>query len=110
LRIGQRASAKSRLILSFFVYAISEVSFMTVDTKMIVPMTDANRNFSRVVHLVDENGMAVIMKNNKPRYVVVDFDEYDTIAAAIQMRKDKIGAAADRIIAQNLEAFTELAK
>mgnify|MGYP001655308677 FL=1 len=83
---------------------------MTVNTKMLVPMTDANQNFSKVVHLVDENGLAVIMKNNKPRYVVVDFDEYDSIAAAMQMRREKIRAAADRIPDENKEAFEELAK
>ena len=83
---------------------------MTVNTKMLVPMTDANQNFSKVVHLVDENGLAVIMKNNKPRYVVVDFDEYDSIAAAMQMRRGKIHAAADRILDENKEAFEELAK
>jgi len=83
---------------------------MMVNTKTIVPMTDANQNFSKVVHLVDENGMAVIMKNNKPRYIVVGFDEYDSISAAIQMRKEKINAAADSIIDKNLEAFRELAK
>lgn len=83
---------------------------MTVNTKMLVPMTDANQNFSKVVHLVDENGLAVIMKNNKPRYVVVDFDEYDSIAAAMQMRREKIHAAADRILDENKEAFEELAK
>ena len=49
---------------------------MTVDTNLLVPMTDANQNFSKVARMVDEDGMAVIMKNNKPRYVVVDFDEY----------------------------------
>ena len=38
---------------------------MLVNTKTIVPMTDANQNFSKVVHTVDENGMAVIIKNNK---------------------------------------------
>lgn len=73
-------------------------------------MTDANQNFSKVVHLVDENGMAVIMKNNKPRYVVVDFEEYDNISAAMQMRKEKINSAADKIIEDNMEAFSELAK
>ena len=83
---------------------------MMVNTKTIVPMTDANQNFSKVVHLVDENGMAVIMKNNKPRYIVVGFDEYDAISAAMQMRKEKIEAAADSIIDKNLKAFRELAK
>lgn len=83
---------------------------MMVDTKTIVPMTDANQNFSKVARMVDENGMAVIMKNNKPRYVVVDFDEYEAVASAIQMRKAKISDTADKIIDENIEAFTELAK
>ena len=62
---------------------------MMVNTDYLVPMTEANQNFSRVVRTVDESGLAVILKNNKPRYVVVDFDEYDAIVAAMQMRKAK---------------------
>ncbi|MBQ4598442.1 MAG: type II toxin-antitoxin system prevent-host-death family antitoxin [Clostridia bacterium] len=83
---------------------------MMVNTNLLVPMTDANQNFSKVVRMVDEDGMAVIMKNNKPRYVVVDFAEYEAIAAAMQMRKAKIDAAADTILQENIEAFLELAK
>jgi len=80
---------------------------MTIDTKVLVPMTEANQNFSRVVRMVDENGMAVILKNNKPRYMVVDFSEYDEIRAA---RAALIDKTADRLIEENLEAFRELAK
>ena len=83
---------------------------MMVDTNYLVPMTEANQNFSKVVRTVDESGMAVILKNNKPRYVVVDFDEYDTIAAAIQMRKAKIDTLAEKLIDENMEALLELAK
>ncbi len=83
---------------------------MLVNTKTIVPMTDANQNFSKVVHIVDENGMAVIMKNNKPRYVIVNFDEYENIAAAMQMRKARIDTAAEKIMNENIEALAELAK
>ena len=83
---------------------------MLVNTNILVPMTDANQNFSRVVRMVDKDGMAVILKNNKPRYVVVDFDEYETIATAMQMRKDKISRATEDIIEENMEAFLELAK
>ena len=67
---------------------------MMVNTNYLVPMTEANQNFSRVVRTVDESGLAVILKNNKPRYVVVDFDEYDTI----------------KLIDENMEALLELAK
>ena len=80
---------------------------MTVDTKLLVPMTDSNQNFSKVVKMVDEKGMAVILKNNKPRYLVVDFAEYDEIQAA---RNKMIDKAADELIDENLEAFQELAK
>ena len=83
---------------------------MMVNTDYLVPMTEANQNFSKVVRTVDESGLAVILKNNKPRYVVVDFDEYDTIAAAMQMRKAKIDSAADKLIDENMEALLELAK
>lgn len=83
---------------------------MMVNTDYLVPMTEANQNFSKVVRTVDENGLAVILKNNKPRYVVVDFDEYNTIAAAMQMRKVKIDNVADKLIDENMKALLELAK
>jgi len=38
---------------------------MLVNTDYLVPMTEANQNFSKVVRTVDESGMAVILKNNK---------------------------------------------
>jgi len=80
---------------------------MTIDTNVIVPMTEANQNFSRVVRLVDESGMAVILKNNKPRYMVVPFQEYDEIQAA---KKKLFSATVDSIIEENMEALLELAK
>lgn len=83
---------------------------MMINTNMLVPMTDANQNFSKVVRMVDENGLAVIMKNNKPRYVIVDFEEYDEIKAAKLMREKKISDTADLLISENLEAFKELGK
>lgn len=83
---------------------------MMVNTNYLVPMTEANQNFSKVVRIVDESGMAVILKNNKPRYVVVDFEEYDTIVSAMQMRKAKIDSLADALIDENMEALEELAK
>ena len=83
---------------------------MNIDTNTIVTMTEANQNFSKVTRLVEEEGMAVIMKNNKPRYVVVDFEEYDFIAAARQLRKERIDKLADEVIEENLEALMELAK
>lgn len=83
---------------------------MMIDTNYLVPMTDANQNFSKIVRMVDNDGMAVILKNNKPKYVVVGFDEYEAISSVLQMRKEKINNIADNIINENMEAFMELAK
>ena len=83
---------------------------MMVDTKNLVPMTEANQNFSKVVRMVDESGLAVILKNNKPRYIVVDFGEYEQCQALRNLRIKRIDQEADRILDENLEAFQELAK
>ena len=83
---------------------------MMVNTDSMVPMTEANQNFSKVTRLVDQAGLAVILKNNKPRYIVVDFDEYEEFQAAREARRKKVEATADQLIAENLEAFRELAK
>ena len=80
---------------------------MMIDTSALVAMTEANQNFSRVARLVDEQEAAVILKNNKPRYAVVDFSEYDSFQA---YRRSLVEQTADRLIEENHEAFQELAK
>ena len=44
---------------------------MVINTDNLVSITEANQNFSRVARMVDENGAAVILKNNVPRYVLM---------------------------------------
>ena len=73
-------------------------------------MADANQNFSEVTRMVDREDLAIILNNNQPKYVVIDFSEYDTITSALQMRKQLIDSTADSIIEDNIEAFLELAK
>ena len=48
---------------------------MTIDTNTMVSITEANQNFSMVTRVVDEHGTAVILKNNVPRYLVIDFSK-----------------------------------
>ncbi len=40
---------------------------MTIDTKTLISISEANQNFSKVARLVDEYGSAVILKNNIPK-------------------------------------------
>lgn len=83
---------------------------MMINTDNLVAMTEANQNFSKVTHMVDENGLAVILKNNKPKYIVVDFEEYEAVKGIQEARRRKIKETVDTLIKENMEAFLELAK
>ena len=80
---------------------------MTVNTKTLVSITEANQNFSTVARIVDENGSAVILKNNVPRYIVLEFSEVEKMQTA---STEDVEAISKRLIVQNLEAYKELAK
>ena len=47
---------------------------MTIDTKTIVSVTEANQNFSRVARIADQHGEAIIFRNNRPKYRLVDLE------------------------------------
>ena len=80
---------------------------MNVKTKSLVSITEANQNFSKVARLVDENGSVVILKNNVPRYLVIDFSQ----AEEEQLASDEdVMAISKRLIAKNREAYEVLAK
>ena len=80
---------------------------MTVNTKNLVSITEANQNISRVARLVDENGAAVILKNNVPRYILLEFSQ----AEQEQLADDEdLLAISRRLIKKNQQAYEELAK
>ena len=80
---------------------------MTVNTKTLVSITEANQNFSRVARMVDENGTVVILKNNTPRYLVIEFEA----AEKEQLASDEdLMAISKRLIDKNREAYEVLAK
>ena len=80
---------------------------MNINTETLVSITEANQNFSRVAKLVDEKGSAVIMKNNRPRYLLIDFSQSEAMAAAAD---DDVQAISSRLISKNKVAYDELAK
>ena len=81
---------------------------MIIDTKNIISITQANQNFSYVTKMVDENGEAVIFKNNHPKYLVLDIDSNEVFIGLSDEEKTDI--VAKRILAKYLPAFKELAK
>lgn len=55
---------------------------MTIDTNTMVSIAEANQNFSKVARLVDALGSVIILKNNAPRYLVIDFSKAEECALA----------------------------
>ena len=55
---------------------------MNINIENLVSISEANQNFSKVARLVDEKGTAVILKNNAPRYVLVDYSLFQNNAVA----------------------------
>lgn len=80
---------------------------MNINTDMIVSITEANQNFSRIAKLVDEKGSAVIFKNNRPRYLLIDFGQAQDMAEASD---EDVLSISKRLISKNCVAYDELAK
>ena len=80
---------------------------MTIDTNTMVSITEANQNFSKVTRVVDEHGTAVILKNNVPRYLVIDFSKAEAQKIA---DVEDVTAISERLIKQNMEAYKKLTK
>lgn len=80
---------------------------MRINTNNLVSITEANQNFSRVARLVDKNGAAVILKNNTPRYVLLEYSQFQNDEFADDATIQEIG---ESIVKRHLETFRELAK
>ena len=72
-----------------------------------VSITEANQNFSKAARLAERTGRAIIFKNNRPKYILIDIDQNPPI----EMTDDeKIDFVAARILKKYKPAFLELAK
>ncbi len=80
---------------------------MTINTNSIISVSEANQNFSKATRIAEKNGQAVIFKNNKPKYILLDIESNPII----EMTDDeKIDFVAARILKKYRPAFEELAK
>ena len=83
------------------------VIIMNIDTQTITTITEANQNFSKVAKVAEKNGQAVIFKNNKPKFLLIDVDSNSYFDITDD---EKIDIAARRILQRFKPAFEELAK
>ena len=80
---------------------------MIINTNNLVSITEANQNFSRVARMVDETGAAIILKNNTPRYLLIEFSQMEGELAAPD---EDVMAVSRRIMEKNKDAYAALAK
>ena len=80
---------------------------MMVNTDNLISITEANQNFSKVARMVEEKGAAVILKNNVPRYIVVEFSRAEQMQEAAD---EDVMSISKRLIEQNREAYKVLAQ
>lgn len=80
---------------------------MMIDTTQIITVTEANQNFSRATRIADEKGVALVFKNNRPKYKLTNLE----VEPDLELTDDeKIDVVARRIMKRFKPAFLELAK
>ena len=89
------------------ILSIEGGKLMKVNTNNLVSITEANRNFSRVARMVDEHGSVIILKNNSPRYLLIEFGQAENEQIA---DNEDLLEISRRLIAKNREAYEVLAK
>lgn len=80
---------------------------MELKTEEIISISEADQNFSSVARIADRNGRAIIFRNNKPKYMLVDLDRSPVLDLSDD---EKIDIVAARILKRHKAAFLELAK
>ena len=80
---------------------------MKLNTEEVISISRTNQNFSSAARIADRKGRAIIFRNNKPKYMLVDLDR----SPVLDLTDDeKIDIVAARILKQYKAAFQELAK
>lgn len=80
---------------------------MIVNTNQMMSISEANQNFSKATRLADQHGSVVMLKNNKPSYMLISLRDN----AELELTDDeKIDIVARRILERHRKAFEELAK
>ncbi len=80
---------------------------MNININNLVSISEANQNFSKVARMVDENGAAVILKNNKPRYVLIEYSQLEKEEIIGDVEVEDV---ANKVLSRHMKAFKELAK
>lgn len=80
---------------------------MLIDTNQMMSITEANQNFSKAARIADKQGSVVVLKGNKPKYMIINLQENPYIELSDEEKTDVV---ARRVLNKYRKAFEELAK
>lgn len=80
---------------------------MIVNTNQMLSVSEANQNFSKATKLADQNGSIILLKNNRPSYMLISLRENPDLELSDD---EKIDIVARRVLERHRKAFEELAK
>ena len=80
---------------------------MIVNTEQMLSVSEANQNFSKAARLADRHGSVIMLKNNKPSYMLVSLRDNPELELT---EDEKIDVVARRVLGRHRKAFEELAK
>lgn len=80
---------------------------MIVNTNQMLSVSEANQNFSQATKLADQNGSIILLKNNRPSYMLISLRENPDFELTDD---EKIDVVARRVLERHRKAFEELAK
>ncbi|MCL2323000.1 MAG: type II toxin-antitoxin system Phd/YefM family antitoxin [Oscillospiraceae bacterium] len=49
---------------------------MLINSDKLVSISEVNQNFSKVIKLLEQHKSLVILKNNKPVYILLDYKKF----------------------------------
>ena len=80
---------------------------MQIYIDSLIPYQEAEQNFSKAISKAEKLGKVYIVKDNKPRYLLIDLE----VEPELEMTdEEKIEFIGRRILKEHKRAFEELAK
>ena len=68
---------------------------MIVNTNQMLSVSEANQNFSKATKLADQNGSIILLKNNRPSYMLISLRENPDLELSDD---EKIDVVARRVL------------
>ena len=81
---------------------------MLINPKTQISITEANQNFSKVTKIVDEEKVVIVLKQNKPKYLVIAYEEIEKLEAKDEEKEWE--DVSKKMLLKNLAAYKVLAE